>query len=404
MAEPRPGRIEAVFRGRLGHFTLDARFSVPAAGVTAIFGPSGCGKTTIARCVAGLQHLPDSFCSVDGDVWQDNGRFLPAHRRPIGYVFQEASLFPHLSVRGNMLYGAPRREGGSIDFDEVVELLGIAPLLDRSPSRLSGGERQRVAIARALLSQPNLLLMDEPLAALDRAAKEEILPFLERLRDRLSLPILYISHDMAEIERFADHLVLMQNGGVTAAGPLHVLQSDPALPLAASRDAGVSLDGITSGYDGRYGLLPLRVDGARLLVPAPPLAPGLRQRLLIAASDVSIARKPPQESSILNVLPARILSHSASRAGEITATLGLGKHGAGAKILARVTLRSWDMLQLTEGMDVFAQIKGMSLVRTAGGSSEAMQLTEEKDSVSTAPPGHRVIDGRFNERSRSHGG
>lgn len=215
-----PGRINAAFRGRLGNFTLDAELSLPATGVTAIFGPSGCGKTSVARCIAGLQRMADGFCAVDGEIWQDHQSFRPVHRRPIGYVFQEASLFPHLSVRKNLLFGSPNATQAQIDFDEVVDLLGLAALLDRSPHRLSGGERQRVAIGRALLSQPKLLLMDEPLAALDRTTKNEILPFLERLHERLSLPVFYISHDMAEIERVADHLVLMEQGRVISAGPL----------------------------------------------------------------------------------------------------------------------------------------------------------------------------------------
>lgn len=233
MRTAEPGRINAGFRGRLGNFSLDAELSLPATGVTAIFGPSGCGKTSVARCIAGLQHIADGFCAVDGQIWQDHRSFRPVHRRPIGYVFQEASLFPHLSVRRNLLFGAPRAAGADIVFDEVVELLGLAALLDRSPDRLSGGERQRVAIGRALLSQPKLLLMDEPLAALDHATRNEILPFLERVHERLSLPVLYISHDMSEIERFADHLVLMEQGRVVDAGPLQDLR--PTLP-AAKRD------------------------------------------------------------------------------------------------------------------------------------------------------------------------
>lgn len=227
------GRIIAAFRGRLGSFTLDAELSLPATGVTAIFGPSGCGKTSVARCIAGLQRMADGFCAVDGEVWQDGSSFRPAHRRPIGYVFQEASLFPHISVRRNLLFGAPKAARAQIAFSEVVELLGLAALLDRSPYRLSGGERQRVAIGRALLSQPKLLLMDEPLSALDRTTKDEIFPFLEQLHETLSLPVLYISHDMAEIERFADHLVLMEQGRVVGSGPLHSLHP---IPLAGSRD------------------------------------------------------------------------------------------------------------------------------------------------------------------------
>ena len=208
--------IRAQFRGTIGKFALDAGFTAPAKGVTALFGPSGCGKTTVLRCIAGLLRI-NGVCEIDGEVWQDeNGAFLPTHKRPLGYVFQEASLFQHLSVRRNLLFGAPRhdRNGtkGGIVFDEVVELLGITRLLDRSPRNLSGGERQRVAIGRALLSQPKLLLMDEPLSALDRATKNEILPFLERLRDHLNLPVVYITHDIAEVERLADQMVLMEKG------------------------------------------------------------------------------------------------------------------------------------------------------------------------------------------------
>jgi molybdate transport system ATP-binding protein len=385
MSKAEPGRIDVGFRGRLGNFFLDACFSVPARGVSAIFGPSGCGKTTVARCIAGLHRLPDGLCAVDGEIWQDHGTFRQPHQRAIGYVFQEASLFPHLSVKSNLLYGAPKPTPMPIGFDEVVDLLGITHLLDRASQNLSGGERQRVAIGRALLSQPRLLLMDEPLAALDRTTKYEILPFLERLHDQLSLPVLYISHDMTEIERFADRLIMMDKGAVTAAGPLAALQADPALPLAVSHEAAVSLDGMASGYDGRYGLLVLRVRGGRLLVPAPPIAPGTRQRLRIAASDVSIARQQARESSILNILPARVLSYSPLEAREITMLLGLGKGGSGARILARITRRSWDALGLKQGMDVFAQIKAVSLVSAAdgrmdGGSSELSREAVEDNS------------------------
>jgi ABC-type nitrate/sulfonate/bicarbonate transport system ATPase subunit len=201
MTAQTPGQIQAAFRGRLGGFPLDASFAAPATGVTAIIGPSGSGKTTVARCLAGLHHLPGSFCAIDGDIWQDETTFRKTHQRPIGYVFQEASLFSHLSVKRNLLYGASRgAECGTqrIGLDEVIELLGLARLLERSPQNLSGGERQRVAIGRALLSQPKLLLMDEPLSALDRRTKNEILPFLERLHARLSLPMIYISHDVGD--------------------------------------------------------------------------------------------------------------------------------------------------------------------------------------------------------------
>jgi molybdate transport system ATP-binding protein len=366
MTASEPGRIEAVFRGHLGGFSLDASFSVPATGVTAIFGPSGCGKTTVARCLAGLHHLPGSFCAVDGDIWQDRSTFRKAHQRPVGYVFQEASLFSHLSVKHNLLYGAPRGTGTpgfeNVALDEVIELLGLGSLLDRSPQHLSGGERQRVAIGRALLSQPKLLLMDEPLSALDRSTKNEILPFLERLHARLSLPVIYISHDMSEIERLADHLVLMQRGKVVGAGPLQVLQSDPSLPMAVAREAAVSLDASVESHDGAYGLLTLRVAGGRLQVPAPAAFTGKRQRLRIAASDVSIARSAPDASSILNILPARIVSKTLLGHGEIIVVLALGADASGAQLLARITRRSWDLLGLADAIPVYAQVKGVSLV------------------------------------------
>jgi len=365
MTSDEPRTIRAKFCGTLGRFKLDASFEVPATGVTALFGPSGCGKSTILRCISGLQHLPGSFCAIDGDIWQDQTVFRQPYQRPIGYVFQEASLFQHLSVRRNLLYGAPRGavplDAGSAPFDEVIDLLGLAPLLDRSPHHLSGGERQRAAIGRALLSQPKLLLMDEPLSALDRLTKDEILPFLERLHQRLSLPVIYVSHDMTEIERLADHLVLMQSGAVLAAGPLSALQSDTTLPLAAGRDAAVNSDAKVEAYDAAYGILALQVDGGRLLVPAAPVTVGELRRLRVAASDVSLARESPIASTMLNALPARIVSKSLVEASEVLVVLALGSNGGGARLLARVTRRSWDLLQLCEGMNIFAQIKGVAL-------------------------------------------
>ena len=240
--------IRAEFKGTIGKFSLDAGFTAPAKGVTALFGPSGCGKTTVLRCIAGLLRVSDGVCEIDG-------RCLAG---PRGLLSADAPAASRLRVPGGEPLSAPHRApqphvrraarqcggaaGEAIAFDEVVDLLGVTALLDRSPRNLSGGERQRVAIGRALLSQPKLLLMDEPLSALDRATKNEILPFLERLRDRLSLPIVYVTHDMSEVERLADQIVLMEKGRVLAAGPLADLQSDPSLPLAMARDAAVSLE------------------------------------------------------------------------------------------------------------------------------------------------------------------
>jgi molybdate transport system ATP-binding protein len=358
--------ISATFRGTLGHFVLDVGFNVPATGVTGLFGPSGCGKTTVLRCMAGLHRLDEGYCAVSGEVWQDGPMFRPAHRRAVGYVFQEASLFPHLSVRGNLVYGAPGRKpprgAGVIGFDEVAELLGLGSLLERAPHHLSGGERQRVAMGRALLSQPKLLLMDEPLSALDRQTKDEILPFLERLHASLSLPILYVSHDMAEVERLADTLLLMDAGRIRASGPLNALQSDPSLPLAAARDASVSLDAVLDDYDALYGLAVLSVDGSRFVVPSPPAVKGEKRRLRIAAGDVSLSLTPTTASTILNILPVHIVSASLLGKNEMLAVLRPGREGgAGARLLARVTRRSWEHLGLAEGMDIYAQIKSVAL-------------------------------------------
>ncbi len=242
----------------------------------------------------------------------------------------------------------------------MVDLLGLAALLDRSPQNLSGGERQRVAIGRALLSQPRLLLMDEPLSALDRGTKEEILPFLERLHDSLSLPVIYVSHDMAEVERLADHLVLMEAGRVLASGRLGDLQSDPSLPLAAGRDAAVSIDGTVGSFDPAYGLLHIEVAGGAFVIPSRYAAPGERRRLRIAARDVSIVLDPVA-STILNVMPARILSASPAGEFELVAVLELGAGGAGSQLLARVTRGSWDRLALAEGSAVHVQVKGVAL-------------------------------------------
>src|SRR6202034_2461793 len=365
-----PPAIRAVFRGTIGKVALDAGFTAPAKGVTALFGPSGCGKTTVLRCLAGLLRI-NGVCEIDGEVWQDeNGAFLPTHKRPLGYVFQEASLFQHLSVRRNLLFGAPRHDSdgpkGGIVFDEVVELLGITRLLDRSPRNLSGGERQRVAIGRALLSQPKLLLMDEPLSALDRATKNEILPFLERLRDHLNLPVVYIGHDIAEVERLADQMVLMDKGRVIGAGPLEGLQSDPSLPLAAARDAAVSFEGVVQSSEEAYGLVTLKVRGGVLTAPAPSGPVGERRRIRVIASDVSLTRETPGRSSILNVLPARIVSMKPLDTNEVVVVVALGEDGSGARLLSRMMRKSWGELGLAEGMSVYVQVKAVALAPGRG--------------------------------------
>ena len=365
--------IGAAFSGRLGAFTLDVAFDAPMRGITALFGPSGCGKTTILRCMAGLQRLSGKL-TVGGETWQDDasGAFRKPHERQIGYVFQEASLFPHLSVRQNLLYGA-RRSGRSekaeaLDFDVVVGLLGVGHLLDRAPAALSGGERQRVAVGRALLSQPRLLLMDEPLSALDRITKDEILPYFEALHETLSVPIVYVSHDLAEVERLADMLVLLDRGRVLASGPLSDLEADPSLPLLRMSEAAVTLEGRITAIDEAYTLTSLAVAGGALVVPGRRGSTGSRRRLRIRASDVSFVRTRPSDSTILNCLPARIVSVSRQNGddAQVNVVAGLGEDGAGARIVGRVTRKSQEALSLAPGVAIFAQIKSVALVASDG--------------------------------------
>lgn len=355
--------LHAAFQGRLGDFELDVTFSAPGAGITALFGPSGCGKTTLLRCIAGLERPHRGRFALNGQVWQDARHSLPPHRRPIGYVFQEASLFPHLSVRGNLEYGGRRAGADRLRLAEIVDILGLAPLLARAPNRLSGGERQRVAIGRALMTAPQLLLMDEPLAALDRLSKGEILPYLERLRDELALPILYVSHDIAEVERLADHMVLLEAGSVRAAGAMGELLADPALPLARAPEAAAVLEGQVVGFEAEYGLTAFAVAGATLVVPGRIGGLGSTHRLRIIASDVGLCRAPaPQGMSILNCVPACVTAAAALGQYQTNVFLALGEDGAGARIMARITRKSWETLELRPGERVLALVKGVSLV------------------------------------------
>lgn len=362
--------IEAHLRGALGSFSLDVDLALPERGITALFGASGSGKTTVLRCIAGLVRLSGSRLVVNTEVWQDDSTFLPPHRRSVGYVFQEASLFPHLSVRGNLEYGLRRasKDRRFVSFDEVVRMLGLEPLLERSPLRLSGGERQRVAMGRALLAQPRLLLLDEPLSALDRPNRDEILPYLEDLHENLAIPVLYVSHDLGEVERLADHLVLLGGGRVRASGPLVDVLSEPGLPLARLPDASVALEGTVEAFDAPYGLTTLGVDGGTLVVPGRLGGPGTRRRVRIRASDVSLARQRAAETTILNVLPARVIAMEPHDSTQVTVFVQLGSEGRGARLLARVARRSCDALGLSIGEDVYVQIKGAALVDPSSSS------------------------------------
>lgn len=353
--------IRASFRMQLDSFRLDAAFEAPATGITALFGSSGAGKTTLLRCIAGLERTSGSLC-VNGAVWQDETAFVPTHRRPLGYVFQEASLFPHLSVRANLEYGYKRIAPSErkVQLEQVVEWLGLSSLIDRrNPAQLSGGERQRVSIGRALLTSPRLLLMDEPLAALDAGSRQDILRYLERLHRELDIPVLYVSHAMEEIARLADHLVLLQQGRVIAAGALNATLARLDLPTAHFDDAGSVIAAEVAQHDERYQLTRVTFTGGSLWVGKVlrPLAHPVRARVL--ARDVSIATLQPQGSSITNILAARIAEICDEGADKVMVRMTVGESQA---LLSRITRRSRDLLDLKVGMAVFAQVKSVALM------------------------------------------
>lgn len=354
--------LELRLRHAFPGFALGVDFAA-GPGVTALYGRSGSGKTTIINAVAGLLHPDEGRISVDGTVLLDTARGIsvPVHRRRLGYVFQDARLFPHLSVRRNLLYGrwfAPRGKGA--DFDRVVTLLDIAPLLDRRPAALSGGEKQRVAIGRALLSDPRILLLDEPLAALDEGRKAEILPYLERLRDETAIPILYVSHAQAEVARLASTLVVIEAGRVLRAGPLAAVLADPALaPMMGLRDAGAVIAARVAAHEAD-GLTRLETSAGPLWLPqiAAPVGTGLRIR--IAAQDVILSRARPHGLSALNILPATV---TALRLGDGPGAIVQMRAGDDL-LLARLTRRSARALDLAPGIAVFAILKSVAVAQS----------------------------------------
>ncbi|MGM4882283.1 molybdenum ABC transporter ATP-binding protein [Rhizobium leguminosarum] len=344
---------------RLGDFSLDAAFT-SERGVTALFGRSGSGKTSMIRIIAGLARPDEGRVVLDGEPLTETatGIFVPKHRRRFGYVFQEARLFPHLSIRANLSYGrwfAARPAHGE-SFDHIVDLLGIETLLERSPAKLSGGEKQRVAIGRALLSSPRLLLMDEPLAALDDARKAEILPYLQRLRDETDIPIVYVSHSIAEVARLANQVVVMRDGKVEATGPAIDILSRPSA-ASERREAGALLEGTVESFDGLHRLSTIALKSCQLHIPGAALAPGKSVRIRIPSRDVMLATARPEGLSALNILEARIEAMSSTEDGTVEIRLDCG----GDIILSRITTLSCERLDLRLGRAVFAVIKTVAL-------------------------------------------
>jgi len=352
--------IEARFRIRRGEFRLDVSLCVPGKGVTALFGPSGCGKTTLLRAIAGLDRYRDGFLKVGDMSWQAADRFVPPHRRALGYVFQEASLFAHLSVRGNLEYGVRRvpRAERRVAVQQAVELLGIGSLLERKPERLSGGERQRVAIARALAVSPRLLLMDEPLAALDVPRKQEILPYIESLNRELNIPVIYVSHSPDEVARLADQLVLLDAGRVRATGAIGDMLTRLDLPLVHGSDAEALIEATVAGHDERYALTYLDFPGGRFTVPRKPLPLGSAVRLRVTARDVSLTLERQTGTSILNIFPATVDGLRPEGESQVTVRLSVG----GVPMLARVTRKSAAVLDLQPGKPLYAQAKSVAVL------------------------------------------
>ena len=346
-------------------FSLDLDVQLPGKGVTALFGHSGSGKTTCLRCIAGLERASQAFVQINDEVWQDsqNHLFVPVHKRSLGYIFQEASLFPHLSVRANLEFGLRRipRQQRRVELAHAADLLGITHLLERAPDHLSGGERQRVGIARALLTSPKLLLMDEPLAALDSQRKAEILPYLERLHAELDIPVLYVSHSHDEVARLADHIVLLSEGKVLASGPTGETLARLDLPLSQGDDAGVVIEGEVCDYDAHYQLLTLQLprSAQRIRVAHAPLTIGKTLRVKVQARDISLSLNRSEHSSILNSLQATVIGETAAdNQAHVLVRLDI----AGTALLARITRYSRDQLALQPGQIIWLQIKSVAVL------------------------------------------
>ena len=353
-------QIKARFHIDWTAFSLDLDLHLPGRGITAIFGHSGSGKTTLLRCIAGLTKADQGLLSFKGEIWQDDRHFLPVHKRPLGYVFQEASLFPHLSVMENLRYGLLRSKGEQkVSLDQAIEFLGIDPLLERKPDRLSGGERQRVAIARALAVSPRLLLMDEPLSALDHPRKQEILPYLERLHDELHIPVLYVTHSSDEVSRLADHLVVLDDGHVVAQGPLTETLARLDFPIRLGEERGVVLDGVVAERDGNWHLARVEFAGGSLWMRDRGIALGHRVRMRVPAGGISLSRKRQEDTSILNILPGMVEAIAdEDHPGLVLVRIRIGE----SAFVARVTKRSVASLGIMPGQPVWVQVKSVAVV------------------------------------------
>ena len=352
--------IEVKFQLKQRNFSLIVEIVFQEKGITALFGPSGGGKTTLLRCIAGLEPSAQGYLRVGETIWQDDSKhiFVPPHKRSIGYIFQGAVLFPHLSVCGNLEFALKRANEQRISFDEAVEFTGISHLLERRTNKLSGGERQRVALARALLTSPDFLLMDEPLAALDRESKAQLMPYIEQLHETLSIAILYVTHSIEEVAHLAEYMVLLNNGRVQGNGKISEMLTSLELPLARSDNAVSIIKAMVVKHDKIYNLTCLRFDGGEILLPQEKCNIGKIVRVAVHARDVSLVWEPPKQSSILNVIPVVIKEVSVLNSAQVLVRL----MAVNTFLLARITKKSAAVLDVVPGRQMYAQVKSVSLI------------------------------------------
>ena len=352
------------FKGKVSYpdYKLDFDLSLPGSGITALFGASGAGKSTLLRAVAGLVKPADGIIRVKEEIWQNDREkiFVPTYKRSLGFVFQDARLFSHLNVTDNLQYGMKRVKTAqrNISLEKAVDLLGIGHLTDRMPDTLSGGEKQRVSIARALATDPEIMLMDEPLAALDMKRKSEILPYLQRLNDELQIPILYVSHALDEVSTLADHLVLLERGKIIASGKTSEMVTRLDLPLAFYDTASAIIDGKVINEDPEFHLSTLSFSGGHIYLPGGNFTTGQNVRLRIQAKDVSLTTEKPGNTSILNIIETTIVNLSDSSRGEVMVELD----AKGTRLLSRITSKSASTLKLSIGKPIYAQVKGIAVI------------------------------------------
>ena len=351
--------IECKIKVQLESFMLDANFSIPDRGITVVFGPSGSGKTTLLRAIAGLEKSDKGFLKIGDSVWQKGEDFLATHKRQIGYVFQDAALFDHLDVKGNLNFVIKRAIGLKEDFIESIHnLLEIKTLLNRKTTQFTGGERQRVAIARALLTNPKILLLDEPLSALDLKRKNEILPYLDSIHNDLEIPILYVTHSLDEMSRLADHLLLIEDGNIIGSGPVNDMLTRFDMPLSHGGDAVSIIEAEVLKRDSEFNLMHLDFLGGQFIVPDNSFPVQTKVRIRVVARDVSLTKSKQVDTSILNIFPAMVQEIVNEGEAQVMVRLQIKE----TILLACITRKSSYKLRLEKGSEVFVQVKSVAIL------------------------------------------